>query len=92
MFSWIEVYISFNQEEFFKIKSLLENEGINIKTKVSNPTRDRMNTSVVMGGNPLILNRAGMDSSAMDECKIYVKKDNKDEALRLIQKFRHDMR
>ena len=59
MFRFKKIYSGFDVHKFCQIKEFLENEGIEKKIKVSNPTQERLYKNVLLGGNPLILNTVG---------------------------------
>lgn len=90
MFSWTEIYIGQNSEEFYRLTDILGNGNIRFKTKITDTTRNRMSRDVLFGGDPLIINTAGMKASSFREYRIYVKKDQKYEACELIEKYKRE--
>ena len=63
MFSYEEIYISQNADEFYRLTNMLENENIRFKTKITDMARSRMGRDILFGGDLFIVNTAGMKSS-----------------------------
>ncbi len=76
MFGWEEIYCGFDAERFYRMKFALENTGIKLKTKTTDVMGNRMTGNSMAGANPFIVNRAGMNSAAMVEYQIFIKKED----------------
>ncbi len=87
MFSYKEVYSTYDTEDFFALKAFLENEGLDMKTKVRDPRGDRTLISSVLGGGRVAAMDFGNDRNNSREYVILAKKDSVDTAYDLINKF-----
>lgn len=85
---WLEVYRSYNAEEFYRIKGGFDKSGIKFKTKINNPMRKRMLFDIILGGRPEVLNTVGMRESALIEYRILVEKAFEQQAYKIISDFR----
>lgn len=88
MFSYREVYSTYDAEDFFGLKAFLENEGLDMKTKVRDPRGDRTLLSSVLGGRRVSAMDFGNDRSNSREYVILAHKDSVDTANYLIDKFK----
>lgn len=88
MFSWKwkKVYSGFDREYFLRIQERLEQESIEFRTRITNPAQDRMVDNALLGGNPLVLNRAGTGMNTA-EYTVLVKKQDSDFAEGLVQRL-----
>ena len=86
MFSYEEIYISQNADEFYRLTNMLENENIRFKTKITDMARSRMGRDILFGGDPFIINTAGMKSSSFTEYKIVVKKEQEHTAREVVER------
>ena len=59
------------------IKEALRESGVECKVRVDNPVQNRMSRDVAFGGNPLIINNIGVDTSA-NAYSVYVPKEKKE--------------
>lgn len=86
MFRFKKIYCGFDVHEFCRIKDFLEKEGIEKKIRISNPTQERLQKSVLLGGNPLILNGLGTNTEQA-EYTIWVDKTK----MELVEEFLKDI-
>lgn len=85
MFSYAEIYISQNADEFYRLTNMLENENIRFKTKITDMARSRISRDILFGGDPFIVNTTGMKASVFTEYKIFVKKDQEYTAREVVE-------
>ncbi len=90
MFSYREVYSTYDTEEFFGLKAFLENEGLDMKTKVRDPRGDRTLISSLLGNGRVSAMDFGNDRHNLREYVILAKKDSVDTAYYLIGKFKNN--
>lgn len=88
MFSYREVYSTYDTEEFFALKAFLEAEGLDMKTKVRDPRGDRTLISSVFGGRRTYAIDFGNDRSNSRQYVILAHKESVDAANYLINKFK----
>lgn len=81
--SWREVYITFSGKEQAEVRKLLEENDIPVKIKVSS-ARGRLSANLPLGAEPMAVNSSGIDPAGADEYRIFVKKENKEEAMGLL--------
>ena len=74
---WRQIYEGYDMVLVGKIKEALEGENIDYKVEADNPARSRMSRDVAFGGNPLIINNIGVDTSA-NAYSVYVPKEKKE--------------
>lgn len=86
MFRFKKIYCGFDVHKFCQIKDFLEKEGIEKKIRILNPTQERLHKNVLLGGNPLVLNRLGTNSEQV-EYTIWVDKTK----IELVEKFLNDI-
>ena len=88
MFSYREVYGTYDAEEFFGLKAFLENEGLDMKTKVRDPRGNRTLIFSILGGGRVSAMDFGNDRSNSRQYVILVHKDSVDAACYFINKFK----
>lgn len=85
---WRQIYEGYDMVLVGKIKEALEGENIDYKVEADNPARSRMSRDVLFGGDPMVLN--GVSARAMTQYSIYVRKDQEEYAIRVIQTMKRD--
>lgn len=88
MFSYREVYSTYDAEEFFGLKAFLENEGLDMKTKVRDPRGNRTLIFSILGGRRTSAMDFGNDRSNSRQYVILAHKESVDAACYFINKFK----
>lgn len=81
--SWEEVYFGYDEKVFYAILHQFTAAEIDFRDKKSNIMRNRMVQNIIFGGNPLIMNTAGMNKNL--EYHIFVKRSDRHRAEEIVQ-------
>lgn len=73
-----KIYTGYDVKKFCQIKEVLDLHEIKYETTVCNSTQERMSRNILFGGDPLILNRIGIESSSV-EYTIWVDRNSKED-------------
>lgn len=74
---WKKIYEGYDVVLVERIKEALKESGVECKVRVDNPVQNRMSRDVAFGGNPLVINSIGVDTSA-NAYSVYVPKEKKE--------------
>lgn len=74
---WKKIYEGYDVVLVGRIKEALRESGVECKVRVDNPVQNRMSRDVAFGGNPLIINTVGVDTST-NAYSVYVPKEKKE--------------
>ena len=85
---WRQIYEGYDMVLVGKIKEELEGENIDYKVEADNTVRSRMSRDVLFGGDPMVLN--GVGARAVTQYSIYVRKDQEEYAIHVIQTMKRD--
>lgn len=85
---WRKIYEGYDMVLVGKIKEALAGEKIDYQVEADNPVRSRMSRDVRFGGDPFVLNDAGMRTAT--QYSIYVRKDQEEYAIHVIQTMKRD--